>query len=74
MTHGSQPAARASRARRTASSASRAQAGVMNVIRDMPEPFVVTDLIRLVILIAFPLLATWLPTRMKRRAWRVRRR
>jgi C4-dicarboxylate transporter DctM subunit len=27
-------------------------------------PFVVTDLIRLVILIAFPLLATWLPTRM----------
>jgi len=27
-------------------------------------PFVVTDLIRLVILIAFPLLATWLPQRM----------
>src|SRR6195952_5607472 len=27
-------------------------------------PFVVTDLIRLVILIAFPLLAIWLPTRM----------
>src|ERR1700737_3370671 len=27
-------------------------------------PFVVTDLIRLVILIAFPLLATWLPERM----------
>ncbi len=27
-------------------------------------PFVATDLIRLVILIAFPLLATWLPTRM----------
>jgi TRAP-type mannitol/chloroaromatic compound transport system permease large subunit len=27
-------------------------------------PFVLTDLIRLVILIAFPLLATWLPTRM----------
>lgn len=27
-------------------------------------PFVVTDLIRLVILITFPLLATWLPERM----------
>ena len=27
-------------------------------------PFIVTDLIRLVILIAFPLLATWLPARM----------
>jgi hypothetical protein len=27
-------------------------------------PFVATDLVRLVILIAFPLLATWLPTRM----------
>ena len=27
-------------------------------------PFVVTDLIRLVILILFPLLATWLPQRM----------
>src|SRR6478609_6951598 len=27
-------------------------------------PFVLTDLLRLVILIAFPLLATWLPTRM----------
>ena len=27
-------------------------------------PFVVTDLIRLVILIVFPLLATWLPMRM----------
>jgi C4-dicarboxylate transporter, DctM subunit len=27
-------------------------------------PFVVTDLIRLVILIVFPLLATWLPQRM----------
>ncbi len=27
-------------------------------------PFVATDLIRLVILIAFPLLATWLPQRM----------
>jgi TRAP-type C4-dicarboxylate transport system permease large subunit len=27
-------------------------------------PFVITDLIRLVILIAFPLLATWLPERM----------
>jgi C4-dicarboxylate transporter DctM subunit len=27
-------------------------------------PFVVTDLIRLVILIAFPMLALWLPTRM----------
>jgi C4-dicarboxylate transporter DctM subunit len=27
-------------------------------------PFVATDLLRLVILIAFPLLATWLPTRM----------
>src|SRR5881397_3380380 len=27
-------------------------------------PFVVTDLVRLVILILFPLLATWLPTRM----------
>jgi len=27
-------------------------------------PFVLTDLIRLVILIALPLLATWLPTRM----------
>ncbi len=27
-------------------------------------PFVATDLVRLAILIAFPLLATWLPTRM----------
>jgi C4-dicarboxylate transporter, DctM subunit len=27
-------------------------------------PFVVTDLIRLAILILFPLLATWLPQRM----------
>jgi TRAP-type C4-dicarboxylate transport system permease large subunit len=27
-------------------------------------PFVLTDLIRLVILIAFPILALWLPTRM----------
>jgi TRAP-type C4-dicarboxylate transport system permease large subunit len=27
-------------------------------------PFVVTDLIRLVILVLFPLLATWLPQRM----------
>jgi C4-dicarboxylate transporter, DctM subunit len=27
-------------------------------------PFVATDLIRLVILITFPLLATWLPQRM----------
>jgi TRAP-type C4-dicarboxylate transport system permease large subunit len=27
-------------------------------------PFVVTDMIRLVILILFPLLATWLPQRM----------
>jgi len=27
-------------------------------------PFVATDLIRLVILIAFPMLALWLPTRM----------
>jgi TRAP-type mannitol/chloroaromatic compound transport system permease large subunit len=27
-------------------------------------PFVATDLVRLVILIVFPLLATWLPTRM----------
>ena len=27
-------------------------------------PFVVTDLIRLVILIAFPILALWLPQRM----------
>jgi C4-dicarboxylate transporter DctM subunit len=27
-------------------------------------PFVVTDIIRLVILILFPLLATWLPQRM----------
>ena len=27
-------------------------------------PFVITDLIRLVILILFPLLATWLPQRM----------
>jgi len=27
-------------------------------------PFVATDLVRLVILIAFPLLATWLPARM----------
>jgi TRAP-type C4-dicarboxylate transport system permease large subunit len=27
-------------------------------------PFVVTDLIRLVILILFPLIATWLPQRM----------
>jgi C4-dicarboxylate transporter, DctM subunit len=27
-------------------------------------PFVLTDLVRLVILIAFPLLATWLPQRM----------
>jgi len=27
-------------------------------------PFVATDLVRLAILILFPLLATWLPTRM----------
>jgi TRAP-type C4-dicarboxylate transport system permease large subunit len=27
-------------------------------------PFVVTDLIRLVLLILFPLIATWLPMRM----------
>jgi len=27
-------------------------------------PFVVTDIVRLVILIAFPSLATWLPQRM----------
>ena len=27
-------------------------------------PFIVTDLIRLVILIAFPILALWLPSRM----------
>jgi TRAP-type C4-dicarboxylate transport system permease large subunit len=27
-------------------------------------PFVATDLVRLVVLIAFPLLATWLPQRM----------
>jgi TRAP-type C4-dicarboxylate transport system permease large subunit len=27
-------------------------------------PFIVTDLIRLVILIAFPMLALWLPSRM----------
>jgi TRAP-type C4-dicarboxylate transport system permease large subunit len=27
-------------------------------------PFIVTDLLRLVILIAFPVLATWLPSRM----------
>jgi hypothetical protein len=27
-------------------------------------PFVLTDLVRLVILIAFPLLALWLPQRM----------
>jgi C4-dicarboxylate transporter DctM subunit len=44
----------------------------MNVIKDVNMstifigvlPFVVTDLIRLVILILFPLLATWLPQRM----------
>jgi hypothetical protein len=29
-------------------------------------PFVATDLVRLVILIAFPILATWLPQRMAR--------
>jgi TRAP-type mannitol/chloroaromatic compound transport system permease large subunit len=29
-------------------------------------PFVATDLVRLVILIAFPLLATWLPEHMAR--------
>jgi TRAP-type mannitol/chloroaromatic compound transport system permease large subunit len=27
-------------------------------------PFIVTDIIRLVILIAFPILALWLPSRM----------
>jgi TRAP-type C4-dicarboxylate transport system permease large subunit len=27
-------------------------------------PFIVTDLIRLAILVAFPILATWLPSRM----------
>jgi TRAP-type C4-dicarboxylate transport system permease large subunit len=27
-------------------------------------PFIVTDLIRLVILIAFPIIALWLPSRM----------
>jgi C4-dicarboxylate transporter DctM subunit len=30
-------------------------------------PFVLTDLVRLVILIAFPLLATWLPQQMMAR-------
>jgi C4-dicarboxylate transporter DctM subunit len=30
-------------------------------------PFVVTDIIRLIILIAFPLLATWLPQQMMAR-------
>jgi TRAP-type mannitol/chloroaromatic compound transport system permease large subunit len=28
-------------------------------------PFILTDLIRLVILIAFPMLALWLPSQMK---------
>jgi TRAP-type C4-dicarboxylate transport system permease large subunit len=27
-------------------------------------PFIVTDIVRLVILIAFPIIALWLPTRM----------
>jgi C4-dicarboxylate transporter DctM subunit len=27
-------------------------------------PFIVTDMLRLVILIAFPIIALWLPTRM----------
>ena len=27
-------------------------------------PFIITDLLRLVILIVFPILATWLPSRM----------
>jgi C4-dicarboxylate transporter DctM subunit len=27
-------------------------------------PFILTDLLRLVILIAFPIIATWLPSRM----------
>ena len=27
-------------------------------------PFIITDLLRLVILIAFPILATWLPSQM----------
>jgi TRAP-type C4-dicarboxylate transport system permease large subunit len=27
-------------------------------------PFIVTDIVRLVILIAFPVIALWLPTRM----------
>ena len=27
-------------------------------------PFIITDLLRLAILIAFPILATWLPSRM----------
>ena len=36
-------------------------------------PFVATDLVRLVILIAFPLLATWLPTRMMAHCERLRR-
>jgi len=30
-------------------------------------PFVVTDIVRLIILIAFPLLATWLPQQMMAR-------
>ena len=30
-------------------------------------PFVVTDIVRLIILIAFPLLATWLPQHMMAR-------
>jgi C4-dicarboxylate transporter, DctM subunit len=34
---------------------------IKSVVKD---PFVLTDLIRLVILITFPLLATWLPARM----------
>jgi C4-dicarboxylate transporter DctM subunit len=29
-----------------------------------PMPFTVTDLLRLVILIAFPIIATWLPSQM----------
>ena len=36
----------------------------MNAITEMPAPFVFTDVIRLVILIAFPILALWLPQRM----------
>jgi TRAP-type C4-dicarboxylate transport system permease large subunit len=39
------------------------EVGFMTIFRGV-IPFILTDLVRLVILIAFPILATWLPSRL----------